>query len=379
VSTAISADSHMDLMFVPPDTFTTRMPRHYADRIPHVVEREGRKIWLSGNDRLGAHGSYGGGVAGGKRGRVLAEAGLNSGPTRPSDASLRMQDQERDGVAAEIIYGITGVSKRVFDKDAIEDPDLLADIYRAYNRYIAEFNRSAPGRFFGLGCIVNHDARVAADMARECAELGLRGVIFIPWGAAMPVWHSMWEPLWSEAEECGLVVSFHAFEGGRTTVGYEYRGNPSAVIIGSWTVVAPMHIDEVLVSLILSGVCERHPRLRFVLGEAGIGWIPYVLERLDDTYQERLAEDLQLSLLPSEYFRRQIYSTFQKDIHGVRAMAEIAPDNVMWGSDYPHRDGTFPFSAEALDTQFRGIDASIRRKMTWENVRRVYGIEEGAS
>jgi len=91
-------------------------------------------------------------------------------------------------------------------------------------------------------------------------------------------------------------------------------------VIGSWTVVAPLQMDEICVSVILSGVCERHPRLRLVLGESGIGWIPYILERLDDTYDERLADDLKLPLAPSAYFKRQMYATFQKDLHGVEAM-----------------------------------------------------------
>ena len=149
-----------------------------------------------------------------------------------------------------------------------------------------------------------------------------------------------------------------------------------AASTGSWTVVAPLQMDEIHASVILSGVCERHPRLRLVLGESGIGWLPYMLERLDDTYEERLADDLKLSLPPSAYFKRQIYATFQKDVHGVRAMAQIAPDNVMWGSDYPHRDGTWPFSRKAIEEQFRGIDESIQRRMLWDNVRRVYRIDD---
>ena len=248
-------------------------------------------------------------------------------------------------------------------------------MYHAYNAYIADFNRSAPGRFFGLGCLPNHDAHAAAAELRHCAELGLPGAVFVPWGAAMPAWHEMWEPMWTAAEETGLVLSFHVFEGGGATVGYEVQGIRHPAVIGSWVVVAPAQMDEILVSVVLSGVCERHPRLRLVLGESGIGWIPYILERLDDTYEERLADDLKLSLLPSAYFKRQIYATFQKDFHGVRAMAEIAPDNVMWGSDYPHRDGTWPFSQKAIEEQFRGIDETIKRKMLWENVRRAYRID----
>jgi len=128
----------------------------------------------------------------------------------------------------------------------------------------------------------------------------------------------------------------------------------------------------------VSGVCERHPRLRLVLGESGIGWLPYMLERLDDTYEERLADDLGLPLRPSAYFKRQIWATFQKDFHGVRAMAGIAPDNVMWGSDNPRRDGTWPFSQKAIEEQFRGMGEAVARKILCDNVRRVYGMAEPA-
>ncbi len=372
----MSADSHMDLIYLPPDTFTSRMPALWGDRVPHVVERDGLKVWISGDDVLGPYGVYGPGVTGGKRGRILAEAGFASGKqTRPSDPTQRREDQERDGVEAEIIYGIIGISRGIMGNKGLGDPALLAGVYHAYNQYIAEFNRSMPGRYFGLGCLPNHDGLAAADEVRHCAALGLKGLLFVPWGSAMPAWHEMWEPMWSAAEAANLVLSFHVFEGGGATVGYEVKGVRHPAVIGSWTVVAPMQMDEILVSVILAGVCERHPRLKLVLGESGIGYLPYILERLDDTYEERLADDLRLPLPPSAYFKRQIYATFQKDFHGVRAMAEIAPDNVMWGSDYPHRDGTWPFSRKAIEEQFRGIDEAIQKKMLWENVRRLYELD----
>jgi len=373
----MSADSHMDLLYLPPDTFTSRMAATWGGTVPRVVERDGRKWWVSGDAVLGPYGVYGPGVTGGKRGRILAEAGFATGKqTRPSNPVERREDQQRDGVEAEVIYGIIGVSRGLFTHAGISDHALLTAVYHAYNQYIAEFNRTEPGRYYGLGCLPNHDAKLAADELRHCATLGLHGAVFVPWGSAMPVWHEMWEPVWSAAEETGLVVSFHVFEGGGATVGYEVKGVRHPAVIGAWTTVAPMQMDEVCVSVILSGVCERHPRLRLVLGESGIGWLPYILERLDDTYEERLAADLELPLPPSAYFKRQMYATFQKDFHGVRAMAEIAPDNVMWGSDYPHRDGTWPFSRKAIEEQFRGIDPTIQRKMLWENVRRVYRIAE---
>ena len=369
----ISADSHMDLTFLPPDTFTSRVPAKFRDMAPRVVDRDGAKYWMTGGDELGRYGYYGPGVTGGKRGKILADNGFTSGHTRPSDTVARRQDQERDGVEAEIIYGIIGISRRLFGT-GISDPELLTEVYRAYNDWIAEFGRRAPGRYFGLGCLPNHDAQAAAFEVQRCAKLGLRGAVFVPWGCKLPVWHAMWEPMWAAAAESDFVISFHVFEGGGATVGYEIQGIKDPACTGAWVVVAPGQMDEILASVILSGVCERHPKLRLVLGESGIGWLPYMLERMDDTYEERLADDLKLSLPPSAYFKRQIFATFQKDFHGVRAMAEIAPDNVMWGSDYPHRDGTWPFSQKAIDEQFRGIDESIKRKMLWENVRRVYRI-----
>src|SRR2546427_1430138 len=258
----MSADSHMDLIYLPPDTFTSRMPSTWRDRAPQVVEREGRKVWVSGNAVLGPWGVYGPGVTGGRRGRILADAGFASGKqTRPSNPLERRQDQERDGVEAEVIYGIIGISRGLFTHSGIADHETLAAVSHAYNDSIADFNRSQPDRFFGLGCLPNHDAQAAAVEVRHCAELGLRGAVFVPWGSAMPVWHQIWEPLWTAGEETGLVISFHVFEGGATTVGYDVKGvgsNPAST--GSWTVVAPLQMDQICATVILSRGCGRPPQ-----------------------------------------------------------------------------------------------------------------------
>jgi predicted TIM-barrel fold metal-dependent hydrolase len=371
----MSADCHMDLFYLPPDAFTTRMDRaRWGDRVPHVVERDGARVWVSGDTVLSPWGVYGPGVTAGKRGRILVQEGFAAGRARASDPAQRRADQDRDGIESEVIYGILGVSRGLRDGAGSTDHALLAAVYHAYNEYIAEFNRTIPGRYIGLGCLPNHDATAAVAELHACAALGLRGATFVPWGAARPVWHPLWEPMWAAAEALDVVLTFHVFEGGATTVGHAVK-ETSPASAGAWTAVAPAQLDEVLCSVILAGVCERHPRLRLVLGESGIGWLPYMLERLDDTWEERLTDDCPLSLPPSTYFKRQIYATFQKDRHGVRAMAEIAPDNVMWGSDYPHRDGTWPFSRKVIEEQFRGIEPAIARKMLWDNVHRVYGID----
>src|SRR5262252_8667599 len=159
---AISADSHMDLIYLPQDTFTSRMASAWRDRAPRVVERDGRLVWISGDAVLGPWGVYGPGVTGGRRGRILAEAGFASGKqTRPSNTTERCQDQDRDGVEAEVIYGIIGISRGLFTHAGITDHETLAAVSRAYNNYSADFNRPAPSGSFGRGGLPNHDAGAA--------------------------------------------------------------------------------------------------------------------------------------------------------------------------------------------------------------------------
>jgi predicted TIM-barrel fold metal-dependent hydrolase len=371
---AISADSHMDLTYMPHDAFTSRVAQKWRARVPHVVETSAGKVWQSEGKTLSRFGYYGPGLTAGKRGAILVREGFASGEkTSPADPVLRQQDQERDGVAAEVIYGILGLSRGLTGGSGLSDPELVSVVYHAYNDFIAEFNAHAPQRFCGLGCLPNHNVDAAVAEATYCVDRGLKGAAFVAWTPDYPIWHEYWEPLWSAAEEMGLIITPHVFEGGASIVD-KMGGDSVPGPKGAWLVVSPMQLDEVLTSMVFSGIPERHPRLKIVLGESGIGWLPYVLERMDYTYEDRLTDDLELSLKPSEYFQRQIYATFQKDPIGVRMMAEIAPDNVMWASDYPHRDGTWPESQEAIAEQFAGVDDTIKRKMLWDNASTLYGL-----
>ncbi len=372
---AISADSHMDLVYMPHDAFTSRVPAKWKARVPHLVETPEGRFWESDGLRLARFGYYGPGLTAGKRGAILVQEGFASGEkTSPADPVLRRQDQERDGIAAEVMYGILGLSKGILGGHGISDPELMAVVYHAYNAFIADFNASDPRRYCGLGCLPNHAVEAAVDELKHCVKLGLKGAAFVAWTPSMPVWHECWDPLWRAAEENQFIISFHVFEGGASIVDKKIDGVEYAGSKGAWLVVSPMQLDEVLTSVVLSGIPERYPDLKLVLGESGIGWLPYILERMDYTYEDRLTDDLKLSLKPSEYFKRQIYATFQKDPLGVRLMAEIAPDNVMWANDYPHRDGTWPCSQEAIEEQFAGVDPGIRHKMLWENASRLYGL-----
>jgi predicted TIM-barrel fold metal-dependent hydrolase len=134
-----------------------------------------------------------------------------------------------------------------------------------------------------------------------------------------------------------------------------------------------MHMATILTSLIFGGVLERYPAMRVVIGESGIGWIPYVLERMDAEWEDQF-KDLGLSLPPSEYWRRQCKATYQTDRVGIKLLDEIGVDNVMWGSDFPHPDGVWPDSREFIQRELGHLAADVRRKIVCENAGKFYGF-----
>jgi predicted TIM-barrel fold metal-dependent hydrolase len=137
----------------------------------------------------------------------------------------------------------------------------------------------------------------------------------------------------------------------------------------------PMQLDEVLAGMLCSGMLDRNPETKIILAEAGLGWIPYLLERLDR--KQRNGSFLTGTREPrSEIFRRQVFVTFEEDDVGLQiaALNGVGADNYMWGSDYPHPASTFPKSRSAVDHMFSSLPAQLKENLTSKNVARVYGI-----
>ena len=152
--------------------------------------------------------------------------------------------------------------------------------------------------------------------------------------------------------------------------------------MGVRVAASTLQMDEPLAAVIFSGALERHPHLKIVLAETGIGWLPYMLERLDDTYDKFLdaAEfwqrngGLALTMEPSRYFKRQVWATFQTDHAGLRMLDVLGDDRVMWASDYPHADSTWPESQKAIEDNFKDVPAGSRRRILCDNARTLYGL-----
>ena len=289
---------------------------------------------------------------------------------RPTTPELRLADLDRDGLDKEIIYGCLMIN------DLIADGAQRAWANSIYNTWAADFAKASdPNRVFPLAIIPNNDPKDAAAEVRRCAKLGLRGGDLAFKRMALPIYHRDWYALWEAAAECDFPISFHStgFKGLRTPDNPQMEKD----YMVQWRLVrsALFQLDtmEVLVSIIASGACEQYPNFKFVLGESGVTWLPYVFDRLDTEYEDR-ARALGFKLKPSDYFRRQGFVTYQQDQYLEPIVPLIGEDNIIWGADYPHPDCLWPNSHTILGKNLAGFSDSVRRKITHDNVARLYNL-----
>jgi predicted TIM-barrel fold metal-dependent hydrolase len=372
----ISADGHIDFPLLPETLWIDNAPAALRDRMPRVVESSGNRVWRSHQgESLGLYGGMGSAGRPYVPGEIhrsdrMAEQGLYrdqaNGIMRPADPALRVLDQDLDGVSGEVLYGILGAAGR------LNDPEVAAVVIRIYNEWLGDFCRAVPGRFAGIGCLAPVDPKASADEFRRCAQLGLKGVELGFTHDMTPLWHEEWEPIWEASQDTGVPVHIHTVG---PAVDRRWLTDPKHYRPWLATHISSFQIPmmSVLSAVIFGGALERHPELRVVIGESGIGWLPYALERLDYEWQDQF-KDL-ISMPPSEYWRRQMYATFQVDAVGLANLDRIGEETVMWGSDFPHPDGTWPDSQELLGPQLSGLSAATQRKILCDNAARLYGFE----
>jgi predicted TIM-barrel fold metal-dependent hydrolase len=273
---------------------------------------------------------------------------------------------DRDGVDAEIIFGILGVAGRV------EDPEAANEMLRIYNDWLKGFCSHYPDRQIGLACLPYGDIEAAAAEVYRVAKLGLKGLeLSCSWDME-PMWHPMWDRLWQAVSDVQLPLHFHTFPAVPAKVREQQQGKVRRA--AQFTSVAgfQMNLINIIAAIIGAGVLHRYPKLRIGLGESGIGWLPYALDRMDFEWEDRF-RDL-MPLKPSEYWRRQCRATFQFDRIGAKLVDEIGVETLMWGSDYPHPDGVWPESAKYIAEQFEGLPPETVHKITCENAGKFYGL-----
>ncbi|OLD95807.1 MAG: hypothetical protein AUG80_15775 [Candidatus Rokubacteria bacterium 13_1_20CM_4_68_9] len=373
----ISADCHIDFPWLPADLFTANASSAMKDRMPYVVEGPDGPYWTTkkgaGLGLVGGLGSSGQKYVPGQNQRVdvMASTGLfadgRKGIRRPADPELRIADMERDGVDAEVMFGILGAATRLADHEA------APEMFRIYNDWLVDFCGHHPDRQVGLACLPYGDIEAAVAEAYRVAKRGLRGLELSCSWEMEPMWHPMWEPLWRAVNDVNLPLHFHTFPSLPQSVRDRQTGLTRRAAFFTSVAGFQMNLVNILAAVIGAGVLERYPNIRISFGESGIGWIPYALDRMDFEWEDRF-RDLGLKMRPSEYWRRQCKATFQFDPIGTKLIDDIGVETLMWGSDYPHPDGVWPQSSKYIAEQFGHLPPDVVSKITCENAGKFYGL-----
>ena len=261
---------------------------------------------------------------------------------------------------------------------ATSDPEFSHAMCRVYNDWAWETFGPFNDRLIPMACIAPAGLENAISEIQRCADLGFKG-LQLPskpiWGApdhaALNYNLREFDPLWAAIVEVGLPVTFHISTGRdpRTS-----RSRGGAVI--NYAVHSLAQNIEPIANLCASGVAEQFPTLRFGSVEAGIGWVPWAIQAMDEAYlKHHWAVRPKLDMLPSEYFKRQGFATFQEDAAGLDlALRHDLVSNFMWASDYPHHEGSWPHSAEAIERTMGGLDDLSRARILGLNAAEVFKI-----
>jgi predicted TIM-barrel fold metal-dependent hydrolase len=377
----ISADDHIDLRWLPKDLWTERLPVRLRERGPRVVETDKGACWTWEGQTFSPHGYYTAAQGSGAMWAIERGGVMREGELRPTTAALRLADMDRDGADASIMYGPT-------DPLAIADPELRRRCYEAYNDWLIEFCAAKPDRLIGVAQLSMEDPEFARDELERLTKRGsVRHFNILASRANPPVYDTVWEPFWALAEEVEIPIGFHlAVLVKKTRLDQEDCEAANLVItVASRFAKEPPGIQllEPMTGLIFAGVLDRHPRLKIVMAEAGLAWVPSMIQGLDIWYQRtrdgrRLTGDSPVTLprlLPSEYFHRQIWISFVDDPLGVKMVGSVLDtDKVMFGSDYPHPASTWPYSQQVIEEQMQGISPEIRQNIVRDNARALFGI-----
>lgn len=333
------------------------LPKELADRMPRSEKHEDEGyevVYVDGQSFRRDLPKLDQKKAGGKTiGELVSERGAG-------DITSRLRDLDDEGVWAEVVYDSLGLWESM-----IRDPKLLQAANRAQNEWKAqEIVPKSNGRLVPTASIPLMDMDLAISELQHSASLGLH-VVSLPTGLpeGMPDWNrDDWEPLWAAAEEAGMVLGFHIGSDNDGRGNTPFRGPGGAVLNYVQTTYGGQFAA---MKLVTGGALDRHPDLKVLISEGGATWVPFIGDRMNEGYrQHSMFVRPVLSKLPKEILYRQVYTSFQHDESAPAALWAMGYRNVMWGSDYPHLEGTFGHTQETLHALLDDVDDVTRRRIS---------------
>lgn len=362
-----SVDDHV---LEPPHVWQERLPAHLRERGPRLVSTKDEEYWVFDGERVKPQGVE---ASAGKDPKDFTMGTVRYDEMRPGfyDPVARLEDMDTDGVGVQVLFP-SGVP-RICGKRFLDCPDreLALACIQAWNDWmVEEWCAAAPDRYVPLAIVPMWDAQLCADEVRRMAAKGTRGITFSegPHLLGFPSIHdSSWDPLWEALVETETVACLHIGSSGQSLA--PQPGGPVAPSI----VMLPMYAGVAASELMFSPALRKYPELRFVMSEGGIGWVPYVLERAEYTWERhRFWTGDEDAPHPIDVFNRNISVCFIEDATGIEARHRIGVDNIMWEGDYPHTDSSWPRSREKLALHLKDCSDDEIERITHRNAERVF-------
>jgi predicted TIM-barrel fold metal-dependent hydrolase len=366
---AISADSHI---VEPPNCYVDHIEPKFRDIAPRIVRTESRgdAFVMEGMKRIVPIALLDG------AGRSVSElksfartATFEDCRKSGHDPRYRVADQERDGLAAEILYASVGMAICTHP-----EPEYKSACMVAYNRWLEGFCAEAPNRLFGLGMSAVTSIDSAIEDFKRIKEQGFVGVMM----PGNPVYedydHPDYDALWACATDLSLPLCFHiltAKEGDMRAAFNPTRGHR---INGFMQIIRA--VQDVIGVMVLGGVFERFPALKLVCAEGDAGWMPHYMYRMDHAAFNNAEDGVikGLSKVPSAYLKSNVFMTFQDDWVAFKTRDLMAPSQLLWANDFPHTDSTWPNSQSLLAEHAADLSPEETRGILRDNVRRLFDL-----
>ena len=378
----IDADTHLTERH---DLWTSRAPAGMKDRMPLVADVDGVATWVVEGAVLGRAGA--GGVVGrdkekGRSFEALYEWTIDKIHEAAYDPVARLEIMDETGIWAQIIFpNVVGLGGQALAQ-AVDDPALRELCVEIFNDARAELQAESNNRLLPMAIMPAWDIDACVREARRAKGLGLRGINITsdPQDQGAPdLANRAWDPFWEVCSDLALPVHFH-IGASLTTMTffgeYPWASHNDDVKLAIGGTLLFIGNARIVVNIICSGMLERFPELKIVSVESGAGWIPFILEALDYEMSENAPDDkAALSLLPSEYFKRQIYATTWFERTNLPQLVEtVGEDNIMFETDFPHPTCLYPDPLGVAAENMRDLSDTARSKILGGNAINLYRL-----
>lgn len=380
----IDADTHVS---EPADLWTSRVStKKWGDLVPNVkfdpAIKEDR--WYMGGKAFMP--TAGAAMAGWKEPPPGHPPTLDEADHGAFDPQERLKRMDEYGMYAAVIYpNVGGFGAQNFL--SLKEPELMADCVRAYNDFLIDFCAADRDRLLPIMTMPFWDVDACVDELRRCVAIGHKGVLMTnqPEVFGFPrVTDRHWDPLWTAAQDLDLSINFHIGAGDLTKIRDVTVNNGRQPAYAKATVQLFLDNSTAVIDVILSGMCHRFPKLKFVSVESGVGWVPFVLEAMDWQWLNSgcQKEHPEMDLLPSEYFQRQCYACFWfEEQSALHAIESIGPDNILYETDFPHPTSMSPGPGSValcpkdfIEQKLGGLPEETLRKVLHDNAAALYHV-----